>query len=724
MLCLVLSLLSCAPQGGAGDLLESVLRARCVDCHTGAQPKGGLSFDLARADAGLAPETWREVWERVHEGEMPPRKAGALSAAERDTLLQESLRRAGSGDARAVLRRLSRREYENTVRDLFGIRFDAREHFSPDEIGSGFDNQGSALSLSEADFERYLQAGERVAAMAVSVRDTDAPDRVRVQAESMEGGVHRHDVRTLTSNGQIRANVRIEAEGRYRVVARCFGTQAGPDPVRWSLSANGKEFARGETRATQKQREEISGEVLLSASTRTIEFAFLNDYYKPDDPDPRQRDRNCHLEWIELQGPLDPPLLSRYQREELADLGASNLRVRLEQLAMRVWRRPPSKADVEALLNLTPAAQRPLERFRTALAAMLASPRFLFLLETDPPSADEGSLRRLDGYELAVRLSYLVWGSPPDEQLLLRAADGSLLGDPVLVSELERMLRDPRASELSRSFALQWLQLESLHQQDIEPALRDSMLAETIALFECVLREHRPLQDLLRADYSFVDARLADLYGLALPRGPGVQRVALDAVDRRGILGHASVLAVTSNPTRTSPVKRGKWILEVLLDAPPPPPPPGVGVLAEADADGSRLPMRQQLALHRAKPECAVCHDRLDPLGLGLENYDRRGAFRAADEGGSIDGAGTLPDGRAFRGAREMTALLAADGALTRSLARHLMTWALGRTLSIPERISLERSVAALDASTLTIADLLRAIVLSESFRTRRVEKP
>jgi hypothetical protein len=710
----------------SGDLLDpraqSVVRRHCLECHSGAQAKAELRFDLQQPGAGLDAPAWREIWTRVHAGEMPPRKHGVLPPSDRTLLLELGVSLAGAGEERSVLRRLSRREYENTVRDLFGIVFDAREHFAPDEIGAGFDNQGAALSLSEADFERYLQAGERVAAAAIQVRDPGASNHQRVRAEAMEGGALRHDVRTLSSNGQIRASFRIEAEGRYRVRARCFGTQAGPDPVRWAMSSGGREFARGATRATLKQREEVMGELTLTAGPRSIEYAFLNDYYKPDDPDPRQRDRNCHLEWIEIEGPLDPPRYSPYQSAELVDLGESNLRSKLAALATRVWRGPVSSSDMDALLALTNAAHRPVERMRTALAAMLAAPRFLFRLENDPESAAPGSLRPLNGHELAVRLSYLVWGSLPDDVLLQRAADGSLLKDEVLEAELARMLRDPRASELSRSFALQWLQLEALGNHALDDGLRESMLAETSLLFECVLREERPIRELLCAEYSFIDERLAALYGMALPRGPGMQRVALPAGDRRGVLGHASVLTVTSNPTRTSPVKRGKWVLEVLLDAPPPPPPPGVGVLTEADAGGAPLPMREQLALHRSKPECAVCHDRLDPLGLGLENYDHMGRARSADEGGLIDGAGALPDGRAFRGAGEMARLLASDGALTRSLARHLMTWSLGRSLSVAERAALEQRMAAQDAQQLTLPGLLRAIVLSEPFRTKRVE--
>lgn len=719
-----LLLLLTALPGDLDPRSVSVIRASCLECHSGPEPKGDLAFDLKQERAGLDAARWREVWERVHKGEMPPRKRQALSETERTSLLDASALLAAGAEEQAVLRRLSRREYENTVRDLFGVAFDARAHFAPDEIGSGFDNQGSALSLSDADFERYLQAGERVAALVIDVRDPDKPSRVRLQAGDLDGGSARGDVRSLTSNGQIRAKFQVQSEGRYRVVARCFGTQAGPDPARYALLVEGKEFARGETRATMKQREEVSGEVRLAQGTRAIEFAFLNDYYKPDDPDPKQRDRNLHLEWLELEGPLDPPRYSPYQQQMLADLHAGNLRAKLETLAEQAWRGPVTKQDVDALLALTNAAHSPLERIRTALAALLASPRFLFLVETDSGDAKPGTLRRLDAYELAARLSYFAWGSAPDDALRRRAADGSLLTDAGLADELTRMLRDPRAAELSRSFAVQWLQLESLEKHDIDPALRESMLAGTVMFFECLLRENRPIAELLNADYTFADERLAKLYRIALPRGPGFQRVTIPGRQRTGILGHASVLAATSNPTRTSPVKRGKWILEVLLDAPPPPPPPGVGVLPEAEVSQSALSMREQLAKHRANAECAVCHDRLDPLGLGLESFDRLGAWREGDASGSIESAGVLPDGRRFRDAAQMIELLAADGSVARSLARHMMTYALGRSLSIAERVALERRLEGRNLGSLTIPDLAREIILSEPFRTKRVSMP
>ncbi len=496
-----------------------------------------------------------------------------------------------------------------------------------------------------------------------------------------------------------------------------------------SFDANEKQLARFEVEAVRGASREYSAHAHLAAGRQRIAATFLNDYYKPDDPDPGQRDRNLYVEWIELEGPVDVPIVSSFQRTELGGLREANLAAALQKLATRAWRRPASDADVERLLALSPAKDAPFLRLRTALVAILSSPRFLFRLEPDPPGLKPGSPRALDGWELAARLSYLVWSSTPDAELSDLAARGALGDDATLARELERMLADPRSGELVRGFALQWLELEPLARAApdaarfprFDDALRDSMRAETEAFVEAVLRERRPLGELLDADFSFVDERLARLYGIPGVRGSELRRVRVDRERRGGLLGQASVLTVTSNPTRTSPVKRGKWILEVLLDAPPPPPPPGVGVLEDTAKKLAEASLRERLELHRAKPECAVCHDRLDPLGLALENYDAIGAWRESEAGKPIDSSGVLPDGRRIQGRAGLVSALLDDGALARSLARRLLVYALSRELGSDDERALRAMARDLGGPKTTLYDVLRAIVLSEPFRTTRV---
>ena len=599
------------------------------------------------------------------------------------------------------------------------------------DVGAGFDVLGSVLSLPDSALEKYLRAAEEIAADAVIAEDPEHLPRKRSAATQLKGGSKEagNPFRALYSNGEVRWDVTLPRDGEYSVRVRAWGMQAGPDPARMAVYAGAKELERFDVTAVRKEPGLYELRTRLPGGLQHLGAAFLNDYYVPDAPDASPHDRNLYVEWIEVEGPLDPPPVSSFQRAELPGLSDAGVPAAVERIATRVWRRPAGQAEVTQLLAQSSPKAAPFLRVRAALVAMLASPRFLFRLEPDPSGLAAGSLRRLDGYELAARLSYFLWGSTPDARLLELAASGELTADATLERELARMLDDPRSNELARGFALQWLELEPLARAAPDPArfpffddaLRDSMRAETIAFFDALLRERRPLSELLDADFSFVDERLAKLYGIPGVRGPELRRVRIDRARRGGLLGQASVLTVTSNPTRTSPVKRGKWILEVLLDAPPPPPPPGVGVLEDTTKALADASLRERLELHRARPECAVCHDRLDPLGLALENYDATGAWRESEGRHAIDSSGVLPDGRRIQGRTGLVAALLADQALPRSIARRLLVYALGRELGSDDEHALRELVRGLPGPKTTLADVLLAVVQSEPFRSARV---
>ncbi len=583
LLPLVASLALCtagsAPAGFAEQVLP-VLKAHCFECHSGATPKGDLALDLLRDEAAARaqPETWKLVRVRVSAGEMPPKKKPPLAAGELDTLLTwiDSVPGAGKPPGRTVLRRLNRREYENSVRDLFGVDFDGRERLPADDVGAGFDVLGSVLSLPDSALEKYLRAAEEIAAAAVIADDPEHPPRKRCTAQQLTGGEKEtgNPFRALYSNGEVRCELVLPREGEYLVRARAYGMQAGPDPARMALSAGEQSLGNIDVGALRKEPGVYEVRAHLAGGLQRLGAAFLNDYYMPEAPDPQQRDRNLYVEWIEVEGPLDPAPVSAFQRAELGGLSDASVPAALERIAARVWRRPPGREELAQLLAQSSPKAPPFLRVRSALVAMLASPRFLFRLEPDPPGLAPGSLRRLDGHELAARLSYFLWSSTPDARLEELAASGALSADATLEREFGRLLEDPRSGELARGFALQWLELEPLARAAPDPVrfphfdegLRASMRAETIAFFDALLRERRPLSDLVDADFSFVDERLAQLYGIPGVRGPELRRVRVDRARRGGLLGQASVLTVTSNPTRTSPVKRGKWILEVLLD--------------------------------------------------------------------------------------------------------------------------------------------------------------
>jgi Protein of unknown function (DUF1592)/Protein of unknown function (DUF1588)/Protein of unknown function (DUF1585)/Protein of unknown function (DUF1595) len=405
----------------------------------------------------------------------------------------------------------------------------------------------------------------------------------------------------------------------------------------------------------------------------------------------------------------------------------------LTALARRAWRRPVGAFDVAPLMRIY-AAEREASDFEhgieAALEAMLVSPEFLFVVERDPAGAMPGSVNRITDLELASRLSLFLWSSIPDERLLSLAEQGRLAQPAVLDAEIARMLANPRASALTTNFAGQWLYLRNLDQQrpDIEvfprfdTRLRQAMAAETEMFFTQVLRENRPVLDFISADYTFLNQRLAEHYGISGVSGTAMRRVSLDpAWHRGGLLGQASVLTVTSYGNHTSVVKRGKWILDNMLAAAPPPPPPDVPAL-KAEHDGRQLTARQQLELHRSNPTCAACHVKMDPLGFSLENFDAVGAWRTVDAGQSIDAMATMPDGAKFEGISGLQRILMdRRDEFTRAFTERLMTYALARGLGANDMPSVRAIAADAAADRYRVHTIVRGIVASPAFTLRRV---
>jgi mono/diheme cytochrome c family protein len=441
-----------------------------------------------------------------------------------------------------------------------------------------------------------------------------------------------------------------------------------------------------------------------------------------------------------------------------------------EGLAARAHRRPPLPEDLARLAKLLSeeraAGGSAEDALRLAIEALVLSPRFLFRVEADlegglsgdadstsdrlpdrmpdrvPEAASDREskhvsqgatdrVRDLDGYELASRLSYFLWSSMPDDALFDAAQKGELADPAVLEAQALRLLRDPRASALVGGFASQWLQVGRLEKSAPDPKLfpgfdkdlEHSMRKETELFAAYVIGEDRSVLDFLDGDYSFLDERLARHYGIEGVTGPEFRRVALGGSARGGVLTHGSVLVATSNPTRTSPVKRGKWVLEVLLGAPPPPPPPDVPELPEKAADGGAATVRERLERHRVDPACAGCHARMDPLGFGLENFDASGAWREKDGETALDVAGELPDGRKFQGPRELKAILREEAdQFRRAISERLLTYALGRGVTAKDEAALRGIVEELRKGGDRFSALVRAVARSEPFRRRRVE--
>jgi hypothetical protein len=444
---------------------------------------------------------------------------------------------------------------------------------------------------------------------------------------------------------------------------------------------------------------------------------------------------------LEVLGPYDPEtgpaassLAKVYGDVPRTRHTRSAARQILTRLARRAYRRPVTSADVEPLLRLVTQARARGERFEDALSlalqAVLVSPDFLFRVERGSPAPDGSPGRVLTDHELATRLSYFVWVSMPDDELFSLADQGRLRRPEVLRAQVARMLADDKALALVEAFAGQWLQFRGLEATapdrerfpDFDTGLRQAMRRETELLFASLLREDRSLLELLDARYTYLNERLARHYGIPGVKGPEFRRVALPDGRRGGVMTHASVLTVSSYATRTSPVLRGKWILENILNAPPPDPPAGVPRLDEAKV-GAEAPLRQQLEAHRTQPSCRACHEKMDPLGFSLENYDAIGAWRDADGKWPIDASGTLPDGRRFEGAAGLARVLGEDrAAFTRAVASKMMTFAIGRGLERYDRRTVEDVAARVEASGHRLSALVYEIVSSLPFQRRGEE--
>lgn len=755
----------------AAELLQRFSAEWCLDCHVGRSSKAGFDLEAllrrvhvkgdqpgaagteaagtaaqegsgtpgARgADDGAVVDALRVLRDRLVERDMPPDdprpEEASYEAAIRsiDQLLSGSS--ATAIDAlpprRSAIRRLSRVEYRNAVRDLFGVDVEIERMLPADEISHGFDN-GESTALAPLLIEKYVDAAEAIAPLAVT--DLDTPVGVRRGLDNLrvsEGGRRQGEQWGLHSNAAVMGRFTATRSGRYRLHAVVSGQQAGPDPVRMVLRRSRTELERFNVTGDRRRRETVA-EMTLDEGEHSLGVAFINDYWKPDDPDPANRDRNAFVHELFVVGPMDAPEPTRFQRRlaEVVmsavpdgaghaphDRAAARWRAAIEWLAARAWRTRPAPEEIDRVIAVAAAvaevaaragAETPVDEdvasrelpalrgpegyfdaahLRPAVAAILASPRFVLRREAEATPS-----------EIAALLAFGIWSTVPEERLLDAAARGELATAAGRRAAIRRLVDDPRSLALAENFASQWLHFRGLETRQPDPqrfpgvdaALLASMSQETILLFDAVLRERRDVHDLLRADETFLDETLAQHYGVPGVRGRHHRRVSLGELrgpegdvplGDLGILRHASVLVSTSNPTRTSPVKRGKWVLEALLDDPPPPAPPDVPALPNDGVGREGLSLRELLEAHRADPGCAGCHRRMDAMGFALEPFDAVGRWRARDEGLPVDAASEL-DGRRIDGPRGLRDALLADDRFARSLLRHLATYILGRGL-------------------------------------------
>lgn len=682
---------------------RALLAQHCVECHSGWEPDGNLRLD---SGAPITSETWRSIFRKVEAGAMPPddhegsRPGPAEIAALGSWLRAKGFLPPASTAAltsRPTLRRLTRAEYEHSVRDLLGVHSRPTRDWPRDEVADGFDTSTAAASLTPSYFQRALVAAERVAAESILVLE---PLKTRLPASGLEARGRAHNAgrgfRKLSTSGSFTGQVVIPHKGRYRIKARVYGDQAGPDPVRVGLRIDGRRSGIRSTRSTRKAPETLEFVVPLAAGKHRVGLAFLNDYYRPLDKDPTNRDRNMALAWIELEGPLERPPLPPGHRRVLGGaktLTWKNLPEILGRVATRAYRRPARAAELARLETLIAGPrdrQEPPEAgLRLGLTAILASPNFLLRQDLDGGPA-RSVPARLSARHLASRLSFFLWGSLPDAALSQAAAAGTLRKD--FVRHAQRLLDEPRAISLVEDFGRQWLQLGRLEAAtpdplafpDFDEELRSAMASETELVLEAILREDRPAHEVIDGRFTFVNERLARHYGWPGVAGERFRRVTLPW-RRSGILTHASVLTLTSEPERSSLVKRGKWLLEVVLDDPPPSPPPGADSLIPAAKERPDLSFAKRLELHRTQADCRSCHARMDPLGVALERFSGVGALRR--DAGTVGVIGKLPDGRVLNGVVGLRkALSERKTKFLVGLSRALLTYALGRPLARSER--------------------------------------
>ncbi len=743
-----------APDITFASNIRPFLVQHCFHCHGNGKSKGGLSLDKFTDDESV--QRNRPVWEHVLHmlgtKQMPPKERPRPEVAETTKVLAaiehvmnnidcSKIRNVG----RVTLRRLNRNEYNNTIRDLVGIDFKPAADFPADDVGYGFDNIGDVLTMSPLLLEKYLAAAESILDKAIVIADPPKATQQKLGAFRFTfgaGDVIKGGGGYLHSQGDMWTQAVFE-EGDYTIRAEVYAQPAGDEPVRGALRVNRADLKAFELKDSSPIT--VEAKMRFTTETNRIAVAFHNPFTDPKEKDPKKQKRLLYVRSIVVDGPYNPPppkLPETHTRIMATKAGTAPnagtapkaglapreaARQIVGRFAGRAFRRPVSPAEVDRLLTLFDKSQKDGERFensvKLALYRVLVSPHFLFRVELDPPDAKPQAAYKISEFELATRLSYFLWSSMPDDELFALAEKGQLRHN--LESQMRRMLKDQKSAAFTQNFAGQWLTLRNLANINPDPKvfptfndeLRAAMQRETELFFDAVLREDRSILDFIDADFSFVNERLAKHYGIEGVKGKAFQKVKLPA-NRGGILTHASILTLTSYPTRTSPVLRGKWVLEQILNTPPPPPPPDVPNLdEERQLKGS---LRQVMEMHRTNAICASCHQRMDPIGFAFENYDALGRWRDKDGKFDIDPSGVLPDGKSFRGPAELKAILKDKKDLfARCLSEKILTYALGRGLEFYDKCAVDKVLEALAKNNYRFSTLLLEVAKSEPFQMR-----
>jgi mono/diheme cytochrome c family protein len=730
-----------------------LLQKYCITCHNDKKETGGLSLEKFNEEAAAlkARPIWEKVEQKLASREMPPKNRTQPSPAERDLVVnwvQTQLTNVNCGLAkdpgRPTIRRLNRAEYDNTIRDLVGGDFHAGEDFPSDDVGYGFDNIGDVLSMPPILMEKYLRAADKVLDGAIVVPRPIKADKRSYRPQNVISTLGRasreRDRVALTKNGAAIIQQDFDYEGEYLLRVRAYGDQAGDELPKLVVQVDRKDVKSFDVAAKSDKPQTYEVRTKIARGKHAIAAAFTNDFYD----DETGEGRSLYIQLLEVDGPynaIPPPLPESHKHifvampKGEADKESTAKQI-LESFARRAYRRPVKSEEVARLVKLFKLADAQGEPFEAALKvplkAVLVSPHFLFKIEVDREPSNATAVHSVNDFELATRLSYFLWASMPDEELFHLAEQGKLRQPGVLEAQVRRMLKSPKVKALTENFASQWLQLRTLQtaipDRETYPAygstMRSYMLRETEMFFENIVQEDRSVLEFVDSDYTFLNGPLARFYGMSDVSGLDFRKVTLTDKNRGGVITQASVLTLTSNPTRTSPVKRGKWILENILGTPPPPPPPDVPDLPNEKHAAEAASLRQRMEEHRKNAVCASCHQRMDPLGFGLENFDGIGKWRTTDGKFKIDPAGELPDGASFAGPADLRKVLLGKADLfRRCLAEKMLTYALGRGLEYYDKCAVDELVKALQSHNDRFSALVIGVVNSEPFQKRRGQR-
>jgi len=762
--------------------IEPILKANCYDCHGGGESRAGVAFDQLKTEDQILhnPELWLKVLKNTRSGIMPAGGNPRLSDKDQATL-DNWIKFAAFGidpqnldPGRVTIRRLNRNEFHNTIKDLMGVDFDVNVEFPPDDTGYGFDDIGDVLTISPMRLEKFLLAAQVVVNRSVPATTYALPNQSYWGKEFFESppaadltvvGHKPGDFMDFYTPQEVSHNYQALASGDYR--------------IKTELEVDGTaSFDSGQCNVILKsdgQAVSMHGYVWYDCEFYSEEHVVHWDKGTHQvslelqpllaDTRPNHSKLDFKIGAVTVEGPLDPkdwPHAPNYARFFPRDVPPADPAARreyareiLSNFAAQAFRRPVSDSLLASLVDIAEKSYSlPGGTFESgigrAMAAILASPRFLFHIESAAPPSPGQPFALLDEYSLASRLSYFLWSTLPDDELLQLAASGQLRKN--LAAQVQRMVADPRSKAFIENFAGQWLQSRDLLDLPINPAeilaregikpsqrssttlsadLRAAIQQETMAYFGYIVHDNRNVLELLDSNYVFRNESLANYYtDDGLPAGsitgPEFRKVELPESNLRGggVLTMASTLLMTSNPTRTSPVKRGKWILENILGAPAPPPPPNIPPLEDAAklATDHTPTQREVLALHRQDPLCASCHDRMDPLGLALENFNALGLYRTQELGQPVDAAATLSSGESFKTVRDLKHILATGHReeFYRTLTEKLLTYAVGRGMEYYDVPTIDKIVDQLDHADGSFSALLLGVIESAPFQERR----